>query len=519
MYKIQYFFFLICLGVIFDAQASLDSTLQVSYIDKKNLNQNLLSPTFSMKEEIKSYGFVDLKYQISSGGLRKAQDSYNYKSPEFYTAGYATLSKFRVAAKFSFNKIFEDSLAFGQRNNLDDLASVYAYAAKSMEYERQNYSANTSIRYDFHPKISASVNLDYLKHWSVGRSDPRLKTDYFQLKVSPGFHLNLDDHSLGIQGTFGQGDEIYSLQYKNREYQTSLLYPDRIHYMNYGYGSSVIKDSSSIEKYENVLGAKLHYELRNGKQKFRLYGEYENREIESFNQKRTSSQNLGPIAILYSNDYKFGASWLSQKEFTEHLSFGDLEYRNVYDGNLKTAGSLNVVNYEATQLNSQLGYLYKKKKNLSNFWEAGALISYSMGERIDRSSSLWFDYSFVKTEIPFQYAFKHRDQNWMLGAKAIWKMPLQQELTYNSLALTDFIKNIAFTDYYYEQLQQFGFSLHAENIRWSWNNDKQKLAVFGIFQLLKSNEAELESSIPLYKELGNTKTHFTLGLRLYMLNP
>lgn len=519
MLKNSFFFFILCLGISFNTQASLDSTILVSLIDKQILDQNLLSPTFSQSEKLESYGKVDLKYSISTGDLRKAQQSYTYKSPEFFTEGYAKLDRFRIAARFSFNKIFEDSLAFGQRNNLDDLTAVYAYAAKSMSYERQNYSANTSFRFDFHPFFSASLNLDYLKHWSVGQADPRLKSDVFQLKLSPGIIYNSENHSLGLQGVYGRGDEQFSLQYKNREYQTSLLYPDRIHYINYGYGSSVIKDSSTIEKYENIVGAKLHYELRNKKNSWRIFGEYEKGEIESFNQKRSSNQNQGPIAILYSHEYMMGLTFHQKEDFHENYAFIDVYSRNVYDGNLKTSGNLGIVNYEASVLSATMGYYFKSLLNAKQSWELGGKLGYHSEERIDRSSSVFFNSQSIISEIPFQYSTSQKEMDWILGINLRWKLPIQQEIEYSSYSLSEFVKQVVFTDYYYEKLNQYALKFHVENIRWGFNQNKQKLGIFTDIEYLTSNSVEEENLMLQTRKFSGNRFNFQIGLRLHLLNP
>src|SRR5690606_17443963 len=140
-----------------------------------------------------NFGEVSLNYSSKTGDRRLSQQSHSKNAVEFYAFGANQLGDFRVSGDFLFDKIFEDSLAFGQRNDIDKWSPFQYYASKAGKYERQNYKANVTLSYKWTKLIQPFFNVNYLHHWTTGSIDPRFESKKFEMKYNPGLILNFKE--------------------------------------------------------------------------------------------------------------------------------------------------------------------------------------------------------------------------------------------------------------------------------------------------------------------------------------
>lgn len=456
-------FFLLIISVLAKAQYAYDSVYFYQQ-DRQYLENTLFSPSISSTADLSSYGFLTLQWHHQQGGLRRAQEAFTINLPSFVAKGYKKIGKYSVSGSFEFNKSFEDSLANGQKNNLEDFTTFYPYANKSGIYERQNYIINTTLsREILTNKVSAFIGMDYHKHWSTSSVDPRLNANRFIVKFKPGFSFSFGKHQLGVFGLLGKADEQVSISYKNSDFKTSLLYPDRIHYMQYGYGSSVIKDSSSVYKYDNYKGLGLEYALDNKQIDIQFKASYETLLNKNYNKSR-STPGFATVAIFRLNTLK-SALLLRKHSSSTHnyLLHIDAEYNFGYDGNLKTSGSLNRVNYKvnALKLNSSFLYLWDKKQATSK--EIGLKLAYNQQQKEDLGQSDALNYQTLQLNIETRlYHQFDENQNIKFGLSPYYLLPLATQLKYNTNSTTEFIRNVVFTDYYYYQSKSLGMLLSTE---------------------------------------------------------
>lgn len=432
--------------------------------DNKRIENQLLFPNSSELKKINSYGSLQLDYKRESGGLRRAQEAYKVSSPSFLTKGFNTLGKFRIAGSFEFDKSFEDSLANGQKNNLEDLTTFYPYANKSGNYERQNYIIKTSVSYaTLNNRLIPFINLDYQKHWSTGSVDPRLNSDRFIFKIKPGISTTFKKHSVSAYGIFGKADEQVNLLYKNSNYKNSLTYPDRIHYMNYGYGSSIIKDSSKVYKYDSYKGAGINYASRIRGWDMQLSAEYQLYVNKNYNQSRSSS-NFVTIGIFNLNTYS-GSLLLSKNtaEKSDQQIAASFIYNDGYDGNLKTSGSLNRVNYKVNTFNFDGSYYYLWDKNKKSSKELGLAVTYFQSNKEDLGQSDGLSVQQLQISLKSNYYHKIDNQSrYKLSFAPYYVMPVKADLKYNQNSLNEFIRNVVFTDYYYYNSKALGAEIRGE---------------------------------------------------------
>ncbi|WP_349681436.1 DUF6850 family outer membrane beta-barrel protein, partial [Pedobacter sp. UBA5917] len=424
----------------------------------------MFSPTFSSNYSLKSYGSLQLDFKHETGGLRRAQEAYSVNAPSFLAKGFNVLARFRIAASFEFNSSSEDSLANGQKNNLEDFTTYYPYANKSGNYNRQNYIVKTSLSYStLNNHFVPFINLDYQKHQSSGTVDPRLSSNRFIFKVKPGINLNFKKNAIGLYGIIGKADEQVSLAYKNDNYKTSLLYLDRIHYMNYGYGSSIIKDSSNIFKFDDYKGLGIQYATGIKNWNLQFGTEYQLYINKNFN-KRKTIPGAGVIGIFNLNTTT-ASLLLTNRESKKNDQQIELNfaYNEGYDGNLKTSGSLNKVNYRVNALNINASYLFLWNKNKRISKEIGLNFLYNQNDKQDINQSDGLSYEQLQIGLNTRIYYIIDPQSRLKFAVSPYYItPLSTTLKYNPNSLTDFIRNVVFTDYYYFESKAVGAEISGE---------------------------------------------------------
>ncbi len=485
--------------------------------DNKRIENQLLFPISFDAENLSNYGFIQLDYKRESGGLRRAQEAYSTNSPKFLAKGFNNLGRFKIAGSFEFNKSFEDSLANGQKNNLEDLTPYYPYANKSGNYERQDYIIKTSFSYTtLNNRIIPFVNLDYHKHWSTGSVDPRLNSNRFIFKMKPGIATTFKKHTVAVYGLFGKADEQVSLMYKNSNFKQNTLNVDRIHYMNYGYGSSVIKDSSSVFKYDSYKGAGLNYMADIKGWNTQLSAEYQ-LYVNKNSGVTKSSTKYYTIGIF--NLTTLSGSLLLSKNTSEKSSQQiamDVVYNDGYDGNLKTSGSLNRVNYKVNtfSFNGSYDYLWDKNKRTSK--ELGLAVSYFQSEKVDLGQADGL--SIEQLQLRLKSNLYHQidaKSSYKLCFSPYYVMPVKADLKYNPNSLTEFIKNVVFTDYYYFNSKAIGAEIKGEYAS-SKLIKGQRIGLYAQVdtrsQLEKQWRADLNPTfIP-----NSSRTVMHIGLNLYL---
>ena len=509
-------FGLLFFSILAFAQNGKDS-VYIFYQDHQLIESSLLSPTFAHGNKLGNYGFLQLDYKNESGGFRRAQEAYHTQVPKFLAKGFNVLGKFRVAGTFEFNKSFEDSLANGQKHNLEDFTTFYPYANKSGNYERQNYIISTSISYNaFNNRLSPFVNLDYHKHWSTGSVDPRLNANRFILKVKPGLVYKSKKQAIGVYGIFGRADEQVSLAYKNDTYKSSLSYPDRIHYMQYGYGSSKIKDTSNVYKYDNYKGAGIQYALNTKNWNLQFSTAYQLFENKNYDRNK-STPGFIPIGIFNLNTIT-GSLLISKKtnEKNDHLVAIDFVANDGFDGTLKTSGSLNRVNYRVSTTDLHAAYHYLWHKNKSTAKELGLTLSYNQSEKKDLGQADGLSYQ--QLHIGLNGNLYHKidlHSTIKLSLASYYTLPLNTVLTYNPNSLTEFIRNVVFTDYYYFNSTVLGSKFNIEYISSKLIKNQQ----FGFyFHLDYRNQLKNELRADLNPTFvpNHNRSIYQIGINMYL---
>lgn len=514
MRSILFIIVLISLSALSYAQSRKDSIYSYT-IEHHLVERNLLRPAFLQRDSLMSYGDIRVAYQMDRGGFRKAQQAYKGVATSFQANGFNRLGKFLLGAKFTFNTIQEDSLANSLRSGLEDLSPYYPYANKSGDYQRQNYLLNASLAYDLTHSVQPFFQIDYHRHWSAGTVDPRLKSDRFTFKAKPGITLNFSKTTLGVYGIIGHADENVSLLYKNTDFQSSNLYPDRIYYMNYGYGTVRQKDSTRNNiKYDKYKGLGFQYLSK-------FYGWHTKAELE-YQQYHNTNQNYSkksvlfttPLAIYDQNTISFFVDAVKYNgDRGQQLFILDGQYNKGTDGNKLTTGSLNKVNYKVSTLSltGQYFKLWDRHRQVAK--ELGFLVAYYAENRKDLLQAVDFEVGQLRFEPSLRlYLQKGKTKLIQFLFAPYAAIPTEIALDYNPLSISTFVQNVVFGDYYYYKTRYLGAKLGFEYKDCIWGNN---IAFYGKLDLRNSlGTVELKENIePKFLAMGS-RMNMEIGIRL-----
>lgn len=516
MYRFLLLF--LCIGVnpmLCSAQQGVDSAY-FFYQDRQAAESYVLSPVNGKVQSRESYGLLKLNHDISSGGFRRAQQAYKRSETSFEAIGFNRLGKFHLGGYFTFNMIEDDSLASSLRNDLEDLSAFYAYANKSSHYKRQNYTVDATLSYQLSKVLMPFLRVHYQKHWSAGTVDPRLTADRFTLKVKPGVAAKLGNHIVGAYALLGKADEKISLGYKNLNYQNSTSYLDRIHYMNYGYGSVVIKDTASVFKYDSYKGGGINYASTMKGWQLQLAGEYVLLHNTNQTSERGTRYDIGPTGVFDLSTLTFSLSAYGPvRNGTQQSFFAKAISNSGQDGNLKTSGSLTLVNYRVATQATEFSYFFLWHKQRALTKELGLNVSYSSILRRDLLQSATLDAANTQITAFINAYLKGKNGGDMkFSAQPYYSVPKRTAYSYNPLSEKSFIQNIALVDYYYYASKYWGAKIDGEYIgRFFGKND---LGFFASIDYRKSSVPSLMEGVPPAFVPQGKRVDARIGVRLYL---
>lgn len=502
-------------AVLSYSQKAMDS-IYVFKQDQRLAESMILSPTNRLLWDGDSYGILQLEYDMDRGDFRKAQQAYDHKRTSFIAKGFNVLGKFHIGARFEFNNTNEDSLANGLRNDLEELATFYPYANKSGNYQRQNYILNAALGYDLTTKITAFLKLDYQRHWSAGTVDPRLRSDRFVLKARPGVSYHFSKGSVGLYGLIGKADEKLSLTYKNRVFKESLLYPDRMYHMNYGYGSSAIKDSSNNNKEDSYKGLGIEYATKIRDWKVQFSGEYELYHNTNQVHPKTSIYYVGPLAIYDEQRITGDLSlYRNVSHGKQHSVYASAQNRKGTDGNILTTGSLDIVNYrvDAWDLTGLYSFLWGKDAKVAK--EISAEFFYNSLVRKDFLQSVTLDAANILLSVSGNWYVRPGDgKSIKIRINPYLNLPNRTDLKYSEVSKSEFLKNVVFTDYYYYKTRYWGAKFGGEYGGQFFG--KNNFAFYVSLDYKKAIPLDLRTDLdPTFVPAGN-RISTQLGIRMYL---
>lgn len=509
-YAVKYFVMLVFLPICALAQIGKDS-LYVQTYPKKIYTENFLQHNLSSPE---NFGEISLGYSSRKGNGKLAQNAYDSQNIDFYAMGANQLGDFRISGDFLFNKIFEDSLSFGQRNNIDTWSPFNYFASKAGTYERQNYKSNVTLSYNWKQKIQPFFNVNYLSHWTTGSVDPRFESKKFEMKYNPGVIFNFDHFNVGVKAILGVGRENLGVSYKNRNYSQSLVFPERIHYLNLGYAYVSIKDTVNTRKYSDIKGGEFTFHSKMGNNNLDISASLERKNENSTNDLK-SAKTYNIRGKYLEDRYVLKTIYHINKVNKSHLLMFDGQYLSGRDGLIDFSPTLDKINYKVQFLESNLNYLYSSNRPSSWNYDLGLDLQYTSIQRNDYASFLEVKNDYIVIA-PFAQvrATVHNTDFIDFAFNPRLTLNANNAIGYSENSLNNYMRNVVFWDYDFYRTNKI-------NLNWSLNWKTRKISA----QYLIGFEAKysLEKNIgnltdPTYSEFPNDlkRNVFSFALSLYL---
>lgn len=324
--------------------------------------QTYASGTHLVTNPYAKIGTVSLAYQQENGSFRKSQEAIDLRQLNMNTYGQTILKRWHLSGAFQFQKYWLDSMNNTMRVNDDHFIPYYYFATKHGKYEQQVYDFKTQIFYAIIPSklwLGTAIGLDYT--WTTRSVDPRPNIADFKIHFKPEIVGQLGKHHLGLSYLMGYGDEKTNIRFKNTTFTQSLAYPDRIHYINQGFGFITLKDTTTLfnAKTQNSLGA--HYNFISRKFKTLWNVDYSWNDYQfSMNEDRNNTYVK----------YNF------EEKITTINGLAVLQQTN----NWKHTLSINYSNRQGTDWNRN--FKAGSYKGLQEFWEAKYILNWTTPRQI-----------------------------------------------------------------------------------------------------------------------------------------
>ncbi|MGN8058256.1 DUF6850 family outer membrane beta-barrel protein [Pedobacter sp. 22163] len=415
----------------------------------KQANQNFQSLKWGITQlhniDIEKAAYFGLNYDYQKGHFRQAQQAEKTSSASFATEGISTMDRFKLYGYFSFTRTWQDSLAFSQKGIEDNHTPYYFIAGKAGTFERQKYLGGGLISYNLlKDKLFIGTGIDYLYNSSARSVDPRSLVTTYKIVFSPEIALKLKKSTIGLGIIAGYGDEKIEVGYKNDNYGGSQLYPDRISYLNFGYGFLEINTTNFIRR-NTYTGLKLNYSGKfsdwnmNGKLSY-LVSKEVNQLVKD---NSINDQDFGTYQL---ETYKINLVLNKRINKTNHQISIEAS-QNTGDDNLVR---LSARNYTLKVADVSLSYSHFKPQFNNNAVAWFAKANYKDFYQKDAAASHTLQYRYINPQIGGTIYWNKLKGDFLSTELSVGaRVPINSDVIVPTTQINIFTRGVAYPDYLY----------------------------------------------------------------------
>lgn len=455
------------------------------------------------------FNIITLGHQFDQGDYIPAQSSSKTNITYLNTEGKIRLKNVDLFGSFNYQKTTEDSTKWAQQSRNNPSAPYYFGSPAAINYQRSVYNfKGTAEKNMIKNNLPVSLGIDYRIGDHYATNDPRgAVSDYqFNLFAGVGYYISPRLRT-GIALKYGYGQERVRVDYKNKKYFETSVYPDYINYLVNGYGEPTPKNSDrrfdNDQSRKGIEGYALFNTANAGNLIFTLGYQ---KEDQLFNFKSTNSD-----LIKSHNDYElidthFDLIW--HKDIGKKKILIAVNYLNTEGTDYNYALGSNNYLYDKNELNFKTVLVLKNKAN-SNF---ELEVSKTGEERQDGVNGNLVAYNSLRVQLGTGIKKQWREQSFGLNVAGIYKFSLDDKFVVPIINEKIFTKGVIYHDYLYNTSGYFGGSFHAE-YNFSGYKDIQTGIKFGLNYLSKMDMKTLErnlSSLP-----GSTRLSANIALNFY----
>lgn len=434
---------ILCLAFSAGAQDSVSVwEIKRSIAAQQDYELTTSSGLFLLQSPIKRTSFSILNYEGFGGGFKAAQEGRKNSRVSFESEGIRTIKKLKLWGSFSYQFEQNDSIRFSHRVNNADPAPFYYGSQKAVHYSRTDYQIKTLATLPIAAGISAGLGLDYGMGDHYSTNDPRAALKHFRLIAKPELIYNQAGLAIGVNGTYGYGQNESQVDYRNKEYYESASYPEYLNYLVNGYG--MIRDALDFSDRVFVINRK-----------------WKGAGLQSQAQLFGGTLKASLAYLLREEDFERGNS---SGKYASRENYGTFDLHK-WDAMLKYnndswAATLTWQKQEGKEYNIRLGgnnYLYHAEKaafNLINTrmlqqkkFELGLLLSLKNENQVDGNYEIKRDRSMAGLGVMAGREWINTSLNNLTTRFSLaYHVPFQLDFRYNPEKLTSFITQVVLPD-------------------------------------------------------------------------
>ncbi|TDQ11627.1 DUF6850 family outer membrane beta-barrel protein [Pedobacter metabolipauper] len=475
----------------------------------RNLKLHQSNGTFLLKNKSDQISLVSLDYDYQDGSFKKSQTAGSANVITFSADGIKKIGKFNLYGNFTYQRIKEEELAYALRGEEIDDQPFYYSAGYASKFSRQNYNGKGIVSYQLlKNKLYLSSGFNYKYYLAYRSTDPRMNLDWFDFKASPELTLLTKNINVGISGTLGYGTETIGTGFKNNDYAAGVLYPDRILYVNNGYGFYKRSKYNRFSRRKQYKGLGMHVTGNSGPWDLLLSIDY----LNSFdkNQSLLDKSVNTEVFTDYTSKKITGSLLLTKRSRNNinqiELTFSDLngeDYIYEYSGK----------NYTAKNQNAGINFMNSTFSG-HHAIQWGTEVNYNHAYKKDALSSHLFEYSNVNPGIhgAYYHTSENKDRFSVLLSPSLI-LPFNVSASAPLTQETDFTKGVMYPDYAYHLSTSGMLNLKLNYISTTLNKSFRTGITLNtsVVSALKRPEIQL----PAYSLPGKYRFNSNLSLNLY----
>jgi len=470
---------------------------QYNFFSKDVLSQPLF--------KLKNYAIVEAGYNSKGGKYILSQDAEKQHDIFFSTQGTKQLKGFLLSGAFAYARTLKDSVGYTMRNDLYSAAPYYYYAAKKGNWEVSTYDLQGIVSRNLNKKITVGLGAAYQSSIAWRGNDPRSEYFMFNMAVDGTVQYKIaKNHTVGITGGAVFKSNETNIEYRNKDYGTSLMYPEYVTHLQFGYGFDDYRQNAWLKTGSNGWKAGLLY---NGHLSLGTV-------TAKANYTRLSSKFTGPSSV-YEPEGVYG--WFHENIWTGNLWWQKETVKGIFsfqanylnhkgkDQNVFLNASNYVYSYEQVKLKPVFG----RYKNQQLVHELGADISLTNSLKVDGNADQRAAYQYLNTGIFGAYYFPVN--NHKNTFKALVGIDVQTPLSstaHQSVQLHEFAQAVIYRDYYF--YSAFNYSGKVE-LLYSFKLKETACFVKLNGQYQQAN-IKADATLPALNKPGNSRWNYLLSV-------
>ncbi|MET0394341.1 MAG: DUF6850 family outer membrane beta-barrel protein [Chitinophagaceae bacterium] len=187
---------------------------------------------------ISNYMTLNAGYRQTGGAYRQAQEAPRQRDLSFFTEGMRRTGKYLVSGSFVYTHTLQDSVSYTLRYGLTNPQPYYFFAYRKGNWQVGQYRLQGSVSRAFlREKLHAGLSVKYNTINAWRSNDPRPEQFSYNMHIDAGLlYRFLPKHAAGVSGSIIRTNTENTVEYRNKDYQMSLAFPEYVTRIQYGYG-------------------------------------------------------------------------------------------------------------------------------------------------------------------------------------------------------------------------------------------------------------------------------------------